>query len=377
MKKNVRSTNIFAGRKVLAAVSLITMMLLIVTCMQPVYAADADGASAATVTVGIKAGEHGSVNEKTGEFTETVAQGENMKLMIGCEEGYVIGRVLLNDEPLSASDLKELLGATSGYLDLEDLEDDLSVEIIFMTTSEFEIQKEYGQVAEDLSDNDTGSDNNQQSSGEGGDDSGTQTGTEGTDTGIEDTDASGDNNATGETESDPSGADTADSEDQSSENVDGTDSDSTAAADPSENLDSLIDSTEALDGDETDDETNWGTIEDSEETETDTDNDVLAETGTSTDTTGDDKSDNTTATETVKAEDTAASDKTDTADSEKGDTDSTDDGKGDYYGTPKTGDESDPYVWLVLIISGLGLAAVSAGRIVRGKLREDDGRWSA
>ena len=65
MKKNVRSTNIFAGRKVLAAVSLITMMLLIVTCMQPVYAADADGASAATVTVGIKAGEHGSVNEKT------------------------------------------------------------------------------------------------------------------------------------------------------------------------------------------------------------------------------------------------------------------------------------------------------------------------
>ena len=365
MKKNVRSTNIFAGGTVLAAVSLITMMLLIFTCMQPAFAADADGASATAVTVIIKAGEHGSVNEKTGEFTETVAQGENLKLMIGCEEGYVIGRVLLNDEPLSASDLKELLGATSGDLDLENLEDDLSVEIIFMTTSEFEIQKEYGQVAEDLSDNDTGSDNNQQSSGESGDDSGTQTGTEGTDAGIEDTDLN------------PSGADTADSEDQSSENADGTDSDSSAADDSSEDLDSLIDSTEALDGDETDDETNWGTIEDSEETETDTDNDVLAETDTSTDTAVENTSDNTTATETAKMEDTEDSVKTVTTDSGNGDTDSTDDGKGDYYGTPKTGDESDPYVWLVLIISGLGLAAVSAGSIVRRKLREDDGRWSA
>ena len=367
MKKNVRSTNIFAGGTVLAAVSLITMMLLIFTCMQPAFATDADEASATAVTVIIKAGEHGSVNEKTGEFTETVAQGENLKLMIGCEEGYVIGRVLLNDEPLSASDLKELLGATSGDLDLENLEDDLSVEIIFMTTSEFEIQKEYGQVAEDLSDNDTGSDNNQESSGESGDDSGTQTGTEGTDAGIEDTDLN------------PSGADTSDSENQSSENADGTDSDSTVADDPSEDLDSLIDSMEALDGDETDDETNWGTIEDSEETDADADtgNDVLTETDTSTDTTVENTSDNTTATETVRAEDTAASDKTDTADSEKGDTDSTDDGKGDYYGTPKTGDESDPYVWFVLIISGLGLAAVSAGSIVRRKLREDDGRWSA
>ena len=373
MKKNVRSTNIFAGRKVLAAVSLITMMLLIVTCMQPVFAADADGASAATVTVSIKAGEHGSVNEKTGEFTETVAQGENMKLMIGCDEGYVIGRVLLNDEPLSASDLKELLGATSGYLDLEDLEDDLSVEIIFMTTSEFEIQKEYGQVAEDLSDNDTGSNNNQQSSGEGGDDSNTQTGTDGTDMGIEDTGTSGDNNVTGDTESYHSGADTADSEDQSSENTDGTDSDSTVTDDPSEDLDSLIDSTEALDGDETDDETNWGTIEDSEETDTDadTDSDVIAETDASTDTTGDDTSYNTAATETVKAEDTADSTKTVTADSENEKSDSTDDGKGDYYDTPKTGDERNPCIWLVVMISGLVLTAVSAGRIMSRKLYED------
>jgi len=379
MRGNVRNIQTADNRLVVgtvfALISLIVMALLVFAWLQPAFAAEEVGASDTAVTVTIKTGEHGSVNEKTGEFTETVSQGESLKLMIGCDEGYVIGRVLLNDEPLAASDLKELLGESAGELDLEELDDDLSVEIIFMTTSEFEIQKEYGQVADDLSGDDTGADDSQQTSDESG---------EGTD------DTSGD--ASSDTNTDPSdgamadlgddtAADSTSSESSDDEDNAGADSESDDGEDSSEDLDSLIDSTEAEDGDDTDDNINWGTIEDSEDTSDDTDTTAADDTEV---TAGEDYSadeDSETADTTEQASETGSETKVSSEaaylDTAKDDSDSTDDGKGDYYDTPKTGDERNPWIWLVVLISGLVMIAVSTGIHIRSAIRKRDGRWSS
>ena len=376
MRKNVRNIQTADSRLVtgaaFAVISLIAMVLLVFTWVRPAFAAEGDIPS---VTVTIKAGEHGSVNEKTGEFTEAVAQGESLKLMIGCDEGYVIGRVLLNDEPLAASDLKELLGASTGELDLEELDDDLSVEIIFMTTSEFEIQKEYGQVADDLSGDDTGADDSQQTSDESG---------EGTD------DTSGD--ASSDTNTDPSdgamadlgddtAADSTSSESSDDEDNAGADSESDDGEDSSKDLDSLIDSTEAEDGDETDDNINWGTTEDSEVTAEDTEATAVADTEVTTgeDYSADDASDTSESTEQVSGteSETKVSSKAAFVDTAKDDSDSTDDGKGDYYDTPKTGDERNPLIWLAMLISGLVMITVSAGSHIRSAIRKRDRRWSS
>lgn len=360
------------GGAALVAISLIIMALLAFTWMQPAFAAEEDTPS---VTVTIKAGEHGSVNEKTGEFTETVSPGESLKLTICCDEGYVIGRVLLNDEPLAASDLKELLGLSVGVLDLEELDDDLSVEIVFMTTSEFEIQKEYGQVADDLSGDDTGTGDSQQISDESG---------EGTD------DTSGDTSSDMDTDpsdgtvtdlGDDTVADSNDNESSDSEDNAGVDPESVDGEDSSEDLDSLIDSTEAEDGDDTDDNINWGTTEDSEETVEDTEATAVADTEV---TAGEDYSvddDSETANTTEQASETGSETKVSSKaaylDTAKDESDITDDGKGDYYDTPKTGDERSPWIWLAVLISGLVMITASARSHIRKIFLRRDGRWSS
>ena len=362
-----------AGGAAFAAISLIIMALLAFTWMQPAFAAEGDTPS---VTVTIKAGEHGSVNEKTGEFTETVSQGEGLRLAISSEEGYVIGRILLNDEPLAASDLKELLGESVEELDLEELDDDLLVEIIFMTTSEFEIQKEYGQVADDLSGDDTGTGDSQQisdESGEGTDD------TSGDTSSDMDTDPSdgGVTDPGDDTAADSTGSEFSDDEDNA-----GTDSESADGEDISEDLDSLIDSTEAEDGDDTDDNINWGTTEDADDTSVgDTDTTAVDDTEVMTGEDYSDDDDSDTADTTDQAADTEGETKVSSqaayVDTAKDDSDSTDDGKGDYYDTPKTGDERNPLIWLAMLISGLVMITVSAGSHIRSAIRKRDRRWSS
>ena len=90
MRRNVRNIQTddsrLGGALSFTAISLVVMALLVFTWIQPAFAAEGD-ATASAVTITIKAGEHGSVNEKTGEFTETVPQGENLKLAISSEEG--------------------------------------------------------------------------------------------------------------------------------------------------------------------------------------------------------------------------------------------------------------------------------------------------
>ena len=379
MRKNVRNIQTADSRMVVgaafAAISLIVMALLVFTWMQPAFAAEGDGASGTSVTVTIKAGEHGVVNEKTGETTETVSQGEGLRLAISSEEGYVIGRVLLNDEPLAASDLKELLGESAGELDLEELDDDLSVEIIFMTTSEFEIQKEYGQVADDLNGDDTGTDDSQQTS----DDSG-----EGTDEISGDTSSDTNTDPSDGTVTDPGDdteADFTGDESSGDEDTTGADSESVDGDDSSEDLDSLIDSTEAEDGDDTDDSINWGTTEDAEDSSGDTGTTAVDDTEV---TTGEDDSayDDSESADTIDQEsdtesETKVSSQAAYIDTAKDDSDSTDDGKGDYYDTPKTGDERNPWIWLVVLISGLVMIAVSTGIHIRSAIRKRDGRWSS
>lgn len=378
MRRNVRNIQTddsrLGGALSFTAISLVVMALLVFTWIQPAFATEGD-ATASAVTITIKAGEHGSVNEKTGEFTETVPQGENLKLAISSEEGYAIGRVLLNDEPLAASDLKELLGLSVGDLDLEELDDDLSVEIVFMTTSEFEIQKEYGQVADDLSGDDTGTDDSQQTSDESG---------EGTDGTLGDTSSDTNTDSSDGTVTDTGDDTVADSNDNESsgdEDATGADSESADGEDTSEDLDSLIDSTEAEDGDETDDNINWGTTEESDDTSDDTDTTAVDDTEV---TTGEDYSaddDSETADTTEQASDTESETKVSSqaafADKAKEDYDSTDDGKGDYYDTPKTGDERSPWIWLAVLISGLAMITASAGSRIRNTIRKRDGRWSS
>ena len=375
MRRNVRNIQTadsgLAGGAVFAAISLIVMALLVFTWVRPAFAAEGDIPS---VTVIIKAGEHGSVNEKIGEFTEAVEQGESLKLTIGCDEGYVIGRVLLNDEPLAASDLKELLGLSAGDLDLEELDDDLSVEIIFMTTSEFDIQKEYGQVADDLSD-DTGADDSPQTSDASGDVTDETSGDTSSDTNTDPSDG------TVTDPGDDTEADFTGDESSGDEDTTGADSESVDEDDSSEDLDSLIDSTEAEDGDDTDDSINWGTTEDSEDSSGDTGTTAVDDTEV---TTGEDDSayDDSESADTIDQEsdtesETKVSSQAAYIDTAKDDSDSTDDGKGDYYDTPKTGDERNPWIWLTVLISGIVMITVSAGSYIRSAIRKRDGRWSS
>ena len=94
------------------------------------FADDADGSddivvqaagTEPSVTVSIVCSEHGSVNDKTGEFTETVSSGSDLHLSFTADTGYLIGKLLINDEPLAASDLVGIAGETSGHIDLEGL----------------------------------------------------------------------------------------------------------------------------------------------------------------------------------------------------------------------------------------------------------------
>lgn len=108
--------------------------------------ADDDGAAiqeadtGSSIVVSIACGEHGKVNGKTGDITETVTSGADLKLILSADEGYLIGSVLINDEPLAASDLIGIDGETNSQLDLEGLEDALSVKVIFVTAADYEKQ---------------------------------------------------------------------------------------------------------------------------------------------------------------------------------------------------------------------------------------------
>ena len=48
----------------------------------------------------------------------------------------MIGNVLVNDEALSDEDMTGITGETAGVLDLEDLEDDLSIHVNFKVSGD-------------------------------------------------------------------------------------------------------------------------------------------------------------------------------------------------------------------------------------------------
>lgn len=105
---------------------LVAMIALMMSC--GISFADETGS---TVTVKITAGEHGSVNGKTGNFTEAIASGGNLTLSCKADEGYVIHSIIVNDAEVEEADLDGILHQGSGSLTLEELTTGLSVTVGF------------------------------------------------------------------------------------------------------------------------------------------------------------------------------------------------------------------------------------------------------
>ena len=105
---------------------LVAMIALMMSC--GISFADETGS---TVTIKITAGEHGSVNGKTGYFTESVTSGDNLILSCKADEGYVIDSIIVNDAEVEEADLDGILHQESGSLTLEELTTGLSVTVGF------------------------------------------------------------------------------------------------------------------------------------------------------------------------------------------------------------------------------------------------------
>ena len=305
------------------------------------FAVDADGqdddvlqaaGTEPSVTVSIICGEHGSINNKTGEFSETVTSGGDLHLSFAAEEGYLIGKVLINDEPLASADLEGIAGEQSGQLDLEGLEESLSVQVVFMTPEEYANQETTPGSTDDPP------------AGDGSEDTGTDTPAD--DTGSTDP-AGQDGNDDGDTTVDPQPSD--DNDGTTEDGDTGTD-DGDEGFDPDDNWgtedEELAPQDNEYQGTYDDDE--LGTQE-SQDTETDSDA-VTKETDT-------EIQDETTSDGVIKTTGSAASKTV-----SDNDTDSDEDEyKGDY-GTPKTGDDalSSAAVLLLMGIGFLYLACVLA-----------------
>lgn len=326
-----------------AIMALICVMVL----LSPSAFADDAGTGSdgvAAITVSIVCSEHGSVNEKTGEFTETVPSGGDLHLSFAADEGYLIGKVLINDEPLAAADLEGIAGEQTGQIDLEGLEEDLSLQIVFMTPGDYADQE--------ISPGTTGD----PATG-GGDDPGAGSDTPGDSTGDTPVDDPGSNDPT--VQDDPGSDDPAEVSDPSAGDTgdagDGSGTDGSGSEDDEEGFDPNDDWGAEDDAADPDSDEYQGTYDDdelgaqeSEDTETDDTGVVEADTET-TEETGSDgvtRSTGTAASKTVFESDT---------DSDE------DEYKGDY-GTPKTGDDalSSAAALLLMGIGFLYLACILA-----------------
>lgn len=181
------------------AIAACVALLLVVCGMLAAPAfADEEDAGTQTVSIAVTAGVHGSVNGKTGSFTENIDAGVDLTLEMKADEGYVIDTVSINDADLEEEDLEGIAGNQEGSLTLEEVADDMTVNVTF---------KEDDNVG-------TGEDGDAEPAAGTGEDGNTPDnetgGTETTDPNTEQEDPAGttqdDENGTGET-ADPEGND--------------------------------------------------------------------------------------------------------------------------------------------------------------------------
>ena len=294
-----------------------------------VFADDADGqeddvlqaaGTESSVTVSIICSKHGYVNDKTGEFSETVSSGSDLHLSLTAEEGYLIGKVLINDESLAAADLEGIEGEQSGQLDLEGLEENLSLQVVFMTPEDYADQEISPGTTDDPS------------AGGGSDDTGTDI--PGDDPGITDPEGQNDPGSGDPAEvTDPSTDDTGDAGDGSESDDEGFDPDDDWGAE---------DDAVGPDSDEYQGTYDDGELGTQESQDAETDSDAVTEESDT------ESQDETTSDGVAKSTGTAASKTV-----SESDTDSDEDEyKGDY-GTPKTGDDSLDSA-AALLLMGIG-----------------------
>lgn len=304
--------------------------------------------SGTSIVVSIICGEHGKVEGKTGDFTEMVTSGSDLKLILAADQGYLIGNVLINDEPLAASDLIGIAGKTNSQLDLEDLEDSLSVKIIFMTAEDYENQIPIpGPTDSAAGGASSGNDSWQSDEGTSADGTGEadptmQGGGSGIITDTDTADGFGGESVDGENSSD----NTEDDEDEDGFEPD----DDWGAEDDAEDLAMLA----SAESDDTSAGNDYAAAE-SDAAAIDLDNSISSD--------GIVKSVGTAAS-TTRGDNTSDTDKDD--DYEDGS-----DGKGDYdenddYDTPKTGDESI-FSAATLLIVGITLLCIAIVIAVRGE----------
>ena len=115
LKKNIRSCGILV---------LSVVLSLAIGCASA-FADEED------ISVQVTVGEHGSVNGHTSDFAENIESGNSLSLEIEADNGYVIGAVLVNEEELPDDDTKSITGKMKGTVDLEELEEDVTVSIEF------------------------------------------------------------------------------------------------------------------------------------------------------------------------------------------------------------------------------------------------------
>ena len=127
----------------------ISMMLSLVIGCASAFA-DEEG-----ISVQVSVGEHGSVNGHTSDFTESIETGQSLTLEIEADSGYVIGSVLVNEEELPGEDAGGITGKTKGSMDLEYLEEDVTVDVEFEEDQAISGEDEETGTAEDPGSGDT------------------------------------------------------------------------------------------------------------------------------------------------------------------------------------------------------------------------------
>lgn len=147
LERGIKMKGIRDGRVAVAALLWMVMVPAAVVfgwteMAEPAFAVEesvgqSDMTGTGKICVIVEPSGHGTVNGSDEAFEEKVAIGGDLVLKLQADDGYVIGKVLVNGASLDASDLMGLQGAESGELKLEDLDEEVNLRIGFMTKEDY------------------------------------------------------------------------------------------------------------------------------------------------------------------------------------------------------------------------------------------------
>lgn len=121
---NLRESNRM-GRRIV----LLLLMTAALIWSAPAFAEEDEEETVPELSVIV--GENGTVNDQREDFTMQMMPGEDITLALQGDEGFVVDQVLINDVPLEEEDMENVSGESSANLELEGVDSNISVAVMF------------------------------------------------------------------------------------------------------------------------------------------------------------------------------------------------------------------------------------------------------